>query len=71
MIAIVFRLLESDGDTGLAGEPGGVPRGSGSGPSSLGSRGGGNLIPLLALLGGGFGVSWLVRQDACLLDLPE
>eukprot|EP00964_Phaeocystis_antarctica_P095055 scaffold61636_cov74-Phaeocystis_antarctica.AAC.1 len=48
VIAIVFRLLESDGDTGLAGEPGGVPRGSGSGPSSLGSGGGG---PLLALLG--------------------
>ena len=45
----MFRLLESDGDTGLAGEPGGVPRGCGSGPSSLGSGGG---APLLALLGG-------------------
>merc|ERR1712085_90875 len=30
----------------------GVPRASGSGPSSLGNGGGGNLIPLLALLGG-------------------
>ena len=48
LIAIVFRLLESDGDTGLAGESGGVPRGRAVGrPHSAAGAG----APFLLFLG--------------------